>query len=109
MILKTTNGGMLVKTDDEETKIPQRYSLLQNYPNPFNPSTVISFQLPASSNVSLRVYDVMGREVQTLVNERLNAGSYEATFDGSKLPSSVYFYRMKTGNYNKTKMMILIK
>ncbi|MEI7483657.1 MAG: T9SS type A sorting domain-containing protein [Ignavibacteriota bacterium] len=91
--------------------VPSSYSLSQNYPNPFNPSTVIRCQLPVVSNVSLKVYDVMGREVQTLVSEKLQAGSYEVKFDAgmSGLTSGVYFYKMGTEGYSETKRMLLIK
>jgi len=97
--------------------VPTSFSLEQNYPNPFNPSTVIRFNIPErflpgarrNDRVVLKVYDVMGREVQTLVNEKLNAGSYEVTFDGSGLNSGVYFYRIETENYTETKRMILLR
>jgi len=91
------------------TEIPSAFSLSQNYPNPFNPRTVISFQLPAVSDVMLKVYDVTGKEVATLVNERLQAGTYETTFDGSGLNSGVYFYRLSTLDFTETKRMIMIK
>ncbi len=73
---------------------PDSYNLAQNYPNPFNPVTVIRYQLPVNSHVTLKVFDVLGREVTTLVNENKESGSYEVKFDGSKLPSGVYFYRL---------------
>ena len=91
------------------TEIPSSYSLGQNYPNPFNPITVISFSLPVVSNATLKVYDLMGREVQTLVNEKLQAGTYEVTFDGSGLTSGVYFYKLMTEGFSETKRMLLIK
>ncbi len=91
------------------TEIPSTYSLGQNYPNPFNARTVVSFSLPVVSNVTLKIYDVIGREVQTLVNERMNAGVYETRFDGAGLNSGVYFYRMITDGYSETKRMTLIK
>ena len=99
------------------TEIPTSFSLGQNYPNPFNPSTVVRFSIPEgflpgarrNDRVELKVFDVMGREVQTLVNERLQAGSYEVTFDGSGLNSGVYFYRMVTEGYVETKRMILLR
>jgi hypothetical protein len=74
------------------------YSLSQNYPNPFNPSTVISFQIPMASHVSLKIFDLLGREVAALVNEEKRAGSYEVTFDGKNLSSGVYFYRLQAGD-----------
>jgi len=97
-------------TDVEENKtIPQDFVLYQNYPNPFNPSTIIGYQLPVTSNVTLKVYDILGREIATLVNEQKPAGKYELKFDGSELASGVYFFTLKTGNYAETKKMILMK
>jgi hypothetical protein len=90
-------------------KIPSEYKLFQNYPNPFNPVTKINFSLPVSSNVKLIVYDITGKEVQILVNDFLNSGSYDIKFDGTNLPSGLYFYQLITGNYSVTKKMILIK
>ena len=89
--------------------IPDNYRLSQNYPNPFNPSTVISFDLPKSGNVKLSVFDVRGVEVATLVNGQQNAGSYNVEFDGSKLSSGVYYYRLETAGLIETKKMILVK
>jgi hypothetical protein len=89
--------------------IPAGFNLEQNYPNPFNPSTRISYQLPNASRVSLKVYDMLGREVSTLVNNEQNAGYHEVMFDGSKLSSGVYFFRMQAGNYYSTKKMVLMK
>ena len=97
-------------TDVEENEIiPQDFVLYQNYPNPFNPSTIIGYQLPVTSNVTLKVYDILGREIATLVNEQKPAGKYELKFDGSELASGVYFFTLKTGNYAETKKMILMK
>ena len=105
----------LVGINNINTNAPDNYSLSQNYPNPFNPSTVVRFQLSVVSDVSLKVYDIMGREVQTLVNERLNAGTYEVKFDArhggssSSLTSGVYFYKMVSEGFTETKRMLLIK
>jgi polyhydroxybutyrate depolymerase len=85
------------------------FALDQNYPNPFNPSTVICFQSSVDSYVTLIVYDILGREVQKLVNERKSAGSYSVTFDASNLPSGVYWYRLSAPNYVDTKKLILLK
>ncbi len=101
--------SQLIPVFKNTTIIPETIELYQNYPNPFNPRTVISFSLPVAGDVSLNVYDVRGREVQTLVNERLNAGTYEARFDGSGLTSGVYFYRMVTEGFSETKRMMMIK
>ncbi len=88
---------------------PNDFDLSQNYPNPFNPSTTISYKLSAVGYVTLKVYDVLGREVETLVNRKQNPGSHTVTFDASKLPSGVYFYRLIAGSFVETKKMVLIK
>ncbi|MBK9096685.1 MAG: T9SS type A sorting domain-containing protein [bacterium] len=88
---------------------PYSYTLSQNYPNPFNPSTVISYRLPVTSNVSLKVYDVLGNEIATLVNEEKPAGEYEVEFNAAKLPSGIYFYKLEAGSFSETKKMILMK
>jgi len=90
-------------------EIANYFSLSQNYPNPFNPSTVIKFTLPQSQSVKLVVFDILGREVKTLVNEVKNAGVYEVNFDASALSSGVYFYRLVTDNFTDTKRMLLVK
>ncbi|MCX6162831.1 MAG: T9SS type A sorting domain-containing protein, partial [Ignavibacteriae bacterium] len=89
--------------------VPSKYSLSQNYPNPFNPTTNIKFNVAKLSDVKIVVYDIMGREVQTLVNESLQPGIYEVSFDGSKLTSGVYFYRLISDNFTDTKRMLLVK
>jgi hypothetical protein len=90
-------------------EIPNYYSLGQNYPNPFNPNTVIKFTLPESQNVKLVVFDILGREVKTLINEMRSSGIYEVNFDGSSLSSGIYFYRLVTDKYTDTKKMLMIK
>jgi|WetSurMetagenome_2_1015567.scaffolds.fasta_scaffold18299_2 hypothetical protein len=89
--------------------VPTFFSLQQNYPNPFNPSTIIRFQIKDSRFVKLIVYDMLGKKVATLVNEKLKAGEYEVTFDGSDLSSGIFFYQLETGNFSEVKKMILIK
>ena len=98
------------------TETPSAFSLSQNYPNPFNPTTTIRYELPRAGVVRLAVYDVMGREVEMLVNERLTAGSYETVWNacltngqGTRFASGVYFYRLTTEGYGETKRMLLIK
>jgi len=91
------------------TEVPGSYSLGQNYPNPFNAKTVVRFSLSVVSDVVLKVYDVMGREVETLVNERLQAGTYETMFNGSELSSGIYFYQLIAGDYRETKKLMLLK
>ena len=89
--------------------VPGKYSLSQNYPNPFNPSTTISYALPVARFVSLKIYDMMGREVADLVNTNQDAGFYSVKFDGSKLSSGIYFYKMKSGDFTAVKKLILMK
>lgn len=88
---------------------PSAYALEQNYPNPFNPSTAIRFIQPNANHVTLKVYDLLGQEIATLVNEFKNAGAYEVTFDASNLPSGIYLYSISTGDFNAVKKMMLIK
>jgi hypothetical protein len=89
--------------------VPVQFELKQNYPNPFNPTTTISWQSPVGSHQTLKVYDVLGNEVATLVNEYREAGRYEVTFDASNLASGMYLYRLQSGSFVETKKMILIK
>lgn len=104
------NDGKIVYSQEIEVEIiPLEVALYQNFPNPFNPTTAISYQLSAVSNVMLKVYDVLGKEVATLVNEKQNAGVYKIAFDGSKYPSGVYFYRITTGDFVQTKKLLLLK
>lgn len=91
------------------TSTPLEFSLLQNYPNPFNPATVINYQLPNTSNVRLSIYDALGHEVGTLVNEMQNAGNYNIEWNASAFPSGIYFYRLVAGSFVSNKKMVLIK
>ena len=104
---KINQGGVTSLIDDKLT--PEGFILAQNYPNPFNPSTTISFSIPSSAFTSLKVYDVLGNEVATLVNEEKPAGEYDITFDASALTSGVYLYRLNVGNFSEMKKMILMK
>ncbi|NWF49200.1 MAG: T9SS type A sorting domain-containing protein [Ignavibacteriaceae bacterium] len=88
---------------------PDNYSLNQNYPNPFNPITKISWQSPVGSHQVLKVFDILGNEVATLVDEYKEAGNYEVDFNAASLSSGVYFYRLNTGDYVKTMKMVLLK
>jgi hypothetical protein len=109
----------LTGISNNNTKLPGKYSLSQNYPNPFNPTTKIRFAIPAplsfpnapigNPGVMLKIYDINGREIQTLVNEKLNPGTYEVTFDGSNYASGIYFYRLTTDDFSDTKKLILLK
>jgi len=91
------------------TGIPTEFNLYQNYPNPFNPSTTISFDLPNSEFVTLTVYDVLGKQVTSLVNEFKNAGRYSIRFDANRLSSGMYFYKISAGNFSQIKKFILMK
>ena len=102
-----------------EIEIPNNFSLSQNYPNPFNPVTTIKYSIPSvisipnsrerNLNVTLKVYDVLGKEIATLVNEEKPAGNYEVKFNASSLSSGVYFYKLQSGSFVQTKKMILMK
>jgi hypothetical protein len=92
-----------------DIKIPNQYILNQNYPNPFNPSTVISYSIPASSKVTLTVYDVLGKFITTLVNENQEAGSYLVNFNAAGLSNGMYFYNLQSDNFVKTNKMLLLK
>jgi hypothetical protein len=103
--------GIPIVLDVEQvgSGVPEVYNLSQNYPNPFNPSTTISFSLPKGSNVVLKIYDVLGREVATLLNGEKPAGNYEVNFDASKLSSGLYVYTINAGEFTSTKKMMLMK
>ena len=106
---------LLTKTEEnKETEsfsniVPAEYSLSQNYPNPFNPNTKINFALPKQGFVTLKIYDITGREIKTLVNEIKQAGYYTVDFNGSNLSSGVYFYKIQTGDFSSVKRMVLVK
>lgn len=102
------NEDKIVKVE-QEIKIPKIYSLSQNYPNPFNPSTTINYSLKERGFVQLIVYDVLGKEIATLADEEKQRGNYSVFFDGSKLPSGIYFYTLHVNNFVQSKKMLLIK
>ena len=111
-IFEAAISDLLNYTDIGPTKTEntaQSYFLFQNYPNPFNPSTMINYSVPKSSMVTIKVYDVRGREVEKLVNEEKPAGIYSINFNASDLSSGVYFYKMQAGNFVETKKLILLK
>ena len=131
VVLKTTNGG-LTFISEFLNEVPKEFKLFQNYPNPFNPTTKIKFEIPtlnppltkggrgeplgSTGGVSLKIYDITGREISTLLNESLSPGTYEVAFNGTNLPGGVYFYKLtvedpvrKTGNYSETRKMMLLK
>jgi hypothetical protein len=89
--------------------VPLQYELRQNYPNPFNPSTAISYQLSAFSLVTLKIFDILGREVATLANEVHQPGTYTVRWDASQYPSGVYFYRLEAGDFRATRKLMVLK
>ena len=104
-VLKTTS----VELPSDMRKLPNSYMLQQNFPNPFNPSTTISFDLPKKSFVSLKIFDVLGREAASIVSEEMPAGSYTRQWNVSVLPSGIYFYRLQANNFVDTKKLILLR
>jgi photosystem II stability/assembly factor-like uncharacterized protein len=108
-VWKAPLSGLVTGIKSDNKQIVTKYNLEQNYPNPFNPTTMIKYDLPESGLVSLKVYDILGREVQTLVNGNKIKGTYEVSFNGSNLASGVYLYKLKTGNFTSIKKMMLIK
>jgi hypothetical protein len=102
-------GFLPIDVKQISSNVPSSYSLQQNYPNPFNPATIIRFQIKDSRFVTLKVYDILGKEITTLVNEFKKAGAYEVKFDAGNLSSGLYFYKINTGDFFGTKTMMLMK
>jgi hypothetical protein len=110
---------MPISVNEISSNLPVKFNLEQNYPNPFNPTTKIKFEIPPLNPpltkggnggvVTLKIYDILGQEVETLVNEKKSPGTYEVTFDAGNLPSGIYFYRLITDNFTEVKKMTLIK
>jgi hypothetical protein len=109
MIMIEGGNNYVSVNGDLNSEMIQSYNLYQNYPNPFNPSTLISYQLPASAFVTLKVFDILGREIKIIVNEYQYAGKHSMEFNASDLPSGVYFYRIDAGKYHSTKKLLLLK
>ncbi|MGE5458215.1 MAG: T9SS type A sorting domain-containing protein [Methanococcaceae archaeon] len=105
----TTKKGVVATAMNEPTAQVREFSLKQNYPNPFNPATTISYSIPERSQVELKIFDMLGREVSVLVNKEQNAGEYKVQFDASNLPSGIYIYRLQSGSFSQTKKLILLK
>ena len=110
--LQIKKNGVTDITNEPGT--PTNFSLSQNYPNPFNPSTVVSYSLPTNSFVSLIIYDLLGREVKTLINNEQNSGTYQVQWNGennygSKVSSGTYIYTIRTGSYYEARKMVLLK
>jgi hypothetical protein len=104
-----SENGNIIGVTAEGNKIPQSFNLMQNYPNPFNPNTIIEFGLPNRSSVNLKVFEVTGKEIITLVDRVLDAGNYKVDFNAQNLTSGIYFYKLESGNYRETKKMILVR
>ncbi|MGE5497621.1 MAG: T9SS type A sorting domain-containing protein, partial [Syntrophothermus sp.] len=98
-----------VTSVDNKKAFPEKYTLEQNYPNPFNPVTTISYTIPKAGRVTIKVFNLLGQETALLVNENQNAGNYKVSFDGSRLPSGTYFYRMEAGDVLLTKKLMILK
>ncbi len=115
MFENTSTGAKVYRMDSPigihqiSSEVPNAFSLSQNYPNPFNPMTKIKFNVSKASNVNITVFDVLGRHITTLVNEKLNAGEYETEWDAINMPGGIYFYRLETDDFTETKKMILVK
>lgn len=105
----STYNGNTIGINSYNSEVPVLYNLFQNYPNPFNPTTKITFALPFKSFITLKVYDLLGREIETLVNTSLNVGKYDVVFNASNLASGVYFYRIESERFSETKKMIVLK
>ena len=97
-----------IKSDDIVDAVTT-FSLSQNYPNSFNPSTMVEYSIPQTAFVTLKVYNILGREIATLVNEEKTIGNYEVEFDGKNLPSGVYFYKFKVGDFIEIRKMVLLR
>jgi hypothetical protein len=108
-ILYTNNGGVTFIEEEETGKVPTEFLILQNWPNPFNPSTKIRYSVPQSSNVIIKVFDILGNELETLVNESKQTGTYELTWYAEDLTSGVYIYRLQAASFVETKKMMLMK
>ncbi len=107
-----TNIGDIVSAGQNNNSVPLSCELFQNYQNPFNPETKIKFNIPngfGSNRAAIVIYDLLGREVKTLLNEVVASGYHEVTFDGSEFTSGVYFYRLTAGDFSETKKMVLVK
>ncbi len=108
------NSKFIVGDIESNTALPSKFELFQNFPNPFNPSTTINYSIPqllseSFQNVQLKIYDILGREISELVNQKQLPGNYEVVFDASSLSSGIYFYKLQTSNFIEIKKMIVLK
>jgi hypothetical protein len=109
MVASLSGGTDVITNSETVEEIPTEFALLQNYPNPFNPGTKIEFKISKAVLVNLKVYDLLGREVTTLLKEEMLPGNYTIDFDASTLASGIYFYTLNAGDFVSTKKMILLK
>ncbi len=103
------NSVTITTEVEEENELPEKFQLFQNYPNPFNPTTTIKYELPEEVSVTLKVYNILGQEVKTLINSFQQAGRYELEFDAGHLASGTYFLRLETDHYTGVKKMLILK
>jgi len=111
-IVKLKDGQISIKTGvgkDKTNQLPKTYTLFQNYPNPFNPTTIIRYEIPKDSKVTINIYDLLGREVATLFNGNQKAGRFELEWNAKSFSSGIYFYNLRAGSFYQTKKMVLIK
>jgi len=108
-VLKTTNGGGTIVDVQETEIIPARFSVLQNYPNPFNPSTIIEFVLPHTSFVTLKIFNLLGQEVATILKQELSSGKHQVEWNASSFQSGIYFYRLQANSFTETKKIVLLR
>jgi hypothetical protein len=105
----STTDPVVTGVEGYTTELPREFQLFQNYPNPFNPVTSIKFDIPKSTFVKMKVYDILGKEVAELVNTDMEAGRYEVNWDGTNLASGIYFYRIETKDFTRVMKMVLLK
>jgi hypothetical protein len=108
-IIHTTNSGMPVAVANNSGNMPDNFILYQNYPNPFNISTIIEFEIPKRGHVTIKIYNILGKEIRTIVNEVLSPGKYKTVFNADNLSSEIYFYKLVIGANTAVKKMVLIK
>ena len=108
-IINGIQYGKILQVENPDKNIPIDFRLLQNYPNPFNPATTINFSIPVSARVTLKIFDVLGREVKTLVDKEMNPGNYSVHWNAGNFASGIYLYRLKADNYMQTRKLVLLK
>jgi hypothetical protein len=108
--IRELKSSIMLKSElDNTSSVANKYILNQNYPNPFNPLTTIEFSIPKVEFISMKVYDILGKEVSVLVNEERSIGNYKIVFDGIDLPSGVYYYNLRAGAFSSTRKFVLLK